>query len=243
MQIKNSTYDIFYSFLFEDPSFREKVLSMIIEKDFISIELQRQELTTRISGKYLPILRVDFQNIIDTLDINKQKVLAEEIQTFVKKLNQPLQYEQIIYEAGIKNKIETKLEYETSTLKKMPNVKTHVEQVKLHIEEVKAYLKQTKIKSEEDNLKLEESKTQMEAAKIKSIQVTTKLDKVKIKSQRQAKSQPKQVKLELEREEKENTVVKKMLLSRLLSAEQISEFQNIPLQRVLEIQNKLNLDK
>lgn len=243
MQTTNPTYDTFYNLLFEDPYFAKKVLSMSIEKNFISIELYPQELTTIIPEKYLSVLRVDFKTIIYTLDNNKQKVLAEELKEFVKKLNQPLQTEYTIYKTDTKDKIETKLVYETPKGEQVPNAKMYMEQVKLHIEQVKVYLEESKIKSEQEKIRLEQEKTQMEQAKMKSEQITVKLERIKVKSdQAKEKFEPTKVKPEQQNDEVKDMIIKKMLLLKLLTVKQISDFQNVPIQRVLEIQNKLNLE-
>jgi hypothetical protein len=115
MQTTNPTYDTFYNFLFEDPYFAKKVLSMTIENNLISIELYPQELTTIIPEKYLSVLKVEFKTIIHALDNDKQKVLAEELKEFVKKLNQHLKTEHIMYKTDTKDKIETNPEMKESS--------------------------------------------------------------------------------------------------------------------------------
>jgi hypothetical protein len=79
MKIANPLYDRAFKVLMENDRIAKLIISTIIEKEIISLELQPQEVVIHDKKRNFPILRYDFKAIIKT-DENKQKVVLIEVQ-------------------------------------------------------------------------------------------------------------------------------------------------------------------
>ena len=79
MKIANLLYDRAFKILMENEKIAKLIISTIIEKEIISVELQPQETTIVDKKRNFPILRYDFKANIIT-DAGKEKVVLIEVQ-------------------------------------------------------------------------------------------------------------------------------------------------------------------
>jgi hypothetical protein len=77
MLIANPIYDVFFKYLMEDIESAKTIISVILEKEIISLTAMPQEQTV-YSGKYgLSVVRLDFKAIILTENGRHEKILVE----------------------------------------------------------------------------------------------------------------------------------------------------------------------
>jgi len=77
MLIVNPLYDQAFKLLMENNKIAKKIISTIIEKEIISLQLQPQEVSIIDKKRNFPILRFDFKAIIRTEKEDEQVVLIE----------------------------------------------------------------------------------------------------------------------------------------------------------------------
>ncbi|MBN2892997.1 MAG: hypothetical protein JXL97_14105 [Bacteroidales bacterium] len=77
MRIVNPLYDRAFKILMENEKIAQKIISVIIEKEVVSLELRPQEVIITDKKRNFPILRYDFKAVIRTEEEGDQVVLIE----------------------------------------------------------------------------------------------------------------------------------------------------------------------
>ena len=156
----------------------------------------------------------------------------------------------------------TKAEQEKA---KAEQEKAKAEQEKAKAEQEKVKAKQEKVKAEQEKDKAEQEKDKAEQEKVKAEQEKVKAEQEKDKTEQekirveQEKDKTEQEKIRVEQEkdkivqekdkivqaklDQERIAIERMIQLNLLPLEQIAEIQGVDLERVLQIQKKLNQEK
>lgn len=77
MRIANPLYDHAFKYLMANEKLARKVLSTIINRDVISVELSQQEIIVKDEARNFTLYRLDFKAIIRNEDGKEEKVLIE----------------------------------------------------------------------------------------------------------------------------------------------------------------------
>lgn len=77
MKIVNPIYDIAFKYLMENNKLAKKVLSVILDKEIVELQLNQQETFVRDSIKGLKMFRMDFKATIKESDGSRKTVLIE----------------------------------------------------------------------------------------------------------------------------------------------------------------------
>jgi hypothetical protein len=75
--IANPIYDTVFKYLLEDLDIAREMLSVLLGRDIIHIEMKPQEVQAEISSESLTVFRVDFKAIVRLSDGRHEKVLIE----------------------------------------------------------------------------------------------------------------------------------------------------------------------